>query len=181
MFVPAFGDYVQISVATCDGRASDQRTVGAIALCPTGNVKGAFYFVDLKTGREIRADHWTPLPMPDLVVEVLNQLADHDDLPANRRSASTLVPGTKRAPQPRPIAVQEESSDVSSQVFMPSAVTKPTEPDPGPFETAQNSIPTDSVDNDGESIPTTETVTREAVKYLAKSDENLLRMQSLTK
>ena len=62
---------------------------------------------------------------------------------------------------------------MSSQVFMPSAVTKPTEPDPGPFETAQNSIPTDSVDNDGESIPTTETVTREAAKYLAKSDEEI--------
>lgn len=35
--------------------------------------------------------------MADVVFEVLNQLVNHDDLPANQRTASTIMPGIKRA------------------------------------------------------------------------------------
>ena len=41
--------------------------VGALALRPTGNVQGSFYFMSISTGRVLNRLHATPLPMPDKV------------------------------------------------------------------------------------------------------------------
>lgn len=115
--------------------------------------------------------------MPDLVIEVLNQLADHDDPPANRRTASTLVPGIKRASHLRPIPAKEESSDVNLQIHMPTAMTQPTEPDPGPFEIDQNPSPTDGIESDD--VPTTERVARDVSNYLGKTDKISIHNMSI--
>jgi len=51
------------------------RTIGAIALRPTGNAQGGYYFLSLSTGRRIHRQHFTELPMPDDVIDRVHQLA----------------------------------------------------------------------------------------------------------
>ena len=51
------------------------RTIGALALRPTGNVQGSFYFFSLSTGRVIARSRATPLPMPDDVIDQVHQIA----------------------------------------------------------------------------------------------------------
>ena len=46
-------------------------TVGALALRPTGNRQGGYYFFSLYSGRRIHRTHWTVLPMTE---EVKNRL-----------------------------------------------------------------------------------------------------------
>ena len=41
------------------------RSIGAIALDPTGNVQGAYNFLSLATGARISRHRWTELPIPD--------------------------------------------------------------------------------------------------------------------
>eukprot|EP00957_Ditylum_brightwellii_P021338 1609540-Ditylum_brightwellii.AAC.1 len=56
------------------------RTVGAIALCPTGNVQGGYFFFSLSSGRRINRKKWTVLPMPDETIQRIHQLACRDQL-----------------------------------------------------------------------------------------------------
>ena len=45
------------------------RAVGAIALYPSGNEVGGWYFMSLATGKEIHRNGWTELPMGDEVLQ----------------------------------------------------------------------------------------------------------------
>jgi len=49
--------------------------IGALALCPTGNVQGGFYFYNLATGCIISRRQWTCLLMPTEVINVVHTLA----------------------------------------------------------------------------------------------------------
>ena len=51
------------------------RTVGAIALRPTGNQQGGYFFMSLHTGRIINCLHAKKLPMPSEVIIRVDQLA----------------------------------------------------------------------------------------------------------
>jgi hypothetical protein len=44
-------------------------TTGAIALRPTGNRQGGYYFMSLMTRRKLTRNHWTELPMPQDVID----------------------------------------------------------------------------------------------------------------
>ncbi|GKY97397.1 hypothetical protein MPSEU_000698200 [Mayamaea pseudoterrestris] len=68
-----FGQYVQ----THESHSNDMqaRTIGALALRPTGNVQGGFYFLSLSSGKILNRGHATPLPMPDDVIERVHRLA----------------------------------------------------------------------------------------------------------
>ena len=44
------------------------RTVGAIALCPSFNPSGDYYYQSLATGKRLRRAYCTPLPMPAKVI-----------------------------------------------------------------------------------------------------------------
>jgi hypothetical protein len=68
-----FGDYVQTHEEHDNTMAA--HTVGAIATRPTGNAHGGYYFIRLDTGRQINRRDWTPLPMPDLVIDQVHRLA----------------------------------------------------------------------------------------------------------
>jgi hypothetical protein len=50
------------------------RTVGAIALRPTGNEQGCVYFMSLATGHQLNRNHWTELPMPQDVINRVHNL-----------------------------------------------------------------------------------------------------------
>ena len=76
-----FGEYVQTHEEHDNTMAS--RTIGAIALTATMNEQGSYYFMSLSTGMRIHRKQWTPLPMPDDVIERVEQIAGancHADL-----------------------------------------------------------------------------------------------------
>ena len=52
-----------------------ERARGAIALMPTGNEDGSWWYFILKTGKPVRRTNATALPMPEEIIEVLNNLA----------------------------------------------------------------------------------------------------------
>jgi hypothetical protein len=57
------------------------RTVGAICLGPTGNSQGSYKFLNLRTGKRITRISWTSLPMPQEVIDRVNQLGKAEGQP----------------------------------------------------------------------------------------------------
>ena len=68
-----FGEYVQTHEQHNNSMMS--RTVGALALRPTGNAQGGFCFLSLTTGRVLNRLQATALPMPDNVVDQAHRMA----------------------------------------------------------------------------------------------------------
>ena len=68
-----FGTYVQVHEEHDNSMAT--RTTGAIALRPTGNEQGGYYFYSLTSGRVLNRNHWTALPMPAEVIDQVHVLA----------------------------------------------------------------------------------------------------------
>eukprot|EP00957_Ditylum_brightwellii_P206926 15350597-Ditylum_brightwellii.AAC.1 len=63
-----FGTYIH----THESHGSDDqqpRTVGAIALRPTGNKLRGHYFMSLLTGRRLICNRWTELPLPQDIIK----------------------------------------------------------------------------------------------------------------
>ena len=67
-----FGSYVQTHES--HDNSMTRRTTGAIALRPSGNHQGGYHFFSLTTGRVITRHHFTPLPMPQDVIDRLDRL-----------------------------------------------------------------------------------------------------------
>ena len=70
----AFGDYVQVAEGETDNSMTE-RTRGGIALMPTGNADGSWWYFIFKTGKPVRRTNATVLPMPQEIIDVLNKLA----------------------------------------------------------------------------------------------------------
>ena len=66
-----FGTYVQTHEQ--HDNAMIPRTIGAIALRPSGNSQGGHYFFSLTTGKRLLRNQWTTLPMPADVIERLHK------------------------------------------------------------------------------------------------------------
>ena len=73
-----FGEYVQTHEEHDNSLVS--RTVGAIALRPTGNQQGGYFFMSLHTGCIINRLHATKLPMPAEVITRVDQLAQTQNM-----------------------------------------------------------------------------------------------------
>jgi hypothetical protein len=92
-----FGEYVQAHVVPSglDKSGPKPRTVGAIALMSADNNRGTWWFMGLKTGGFFKADRWDILPMPDIVIELMNQRYDKDQQPrargAKRGTTATIA------------------------------------------------------------------------------------------
>ena len=71
-----FGTYIQTHEEHDNSMAP--RTTGAIALRPTGNAEGGYYFMSLTTGRKLSRDRWTEMPMPNEVITQVESLAGDD-------------------------------------------------------------------------------------------------------
>jgi hypothetical protein len=52
----------------------ESQTTRDIALCPTSNRQGGYYFMSLMTGRHLIRHHWSSLPMPKDVIDCINAL-----------------------------------------------------------------------------------------------------------
>jgi Reverse transcriptase (RNA-dependent DNA polymerase)/Zinc knuckle len=68
-----FGSYVQTHEEHDNSMVA--RTIGAIALRPTGNAQGSWFFLSLSSGQRISRTRWTDLPMPDHVINAVTRLA----------------------------------------------------------------------------------------------------------
>jgi hypothetical protein len=68
-----FGEYAQVDEEHDNSMSS--HTTGAIALHPTGNSQGGYYFYSLTTGRCLNRYSWTKLPMPQDVINRVHVLA----------------------------------------------------------------------------------------------------------
>jgi len=69
----SFGEYVQASRNVADNTLAP-RTDGGIALYDTGNREGTWYIYNLNTDRVIRRNTFKVLPMPQIVIDHLNNL-----------------------------------------------------------------------------------------------------------
>jgi Reverse transcriptase (RNA-dependent DNA polymerase) len=68
-----FGEYVQTHEEHDNTMAP--RTIGALAMRPTGNAQGSYYFLSLSSGRIINWLKATPLPMPHEVIDRVRRMA----------------------------------------------------------------------------------------------------------
>jgi hypothetical protein len=69
-----YGDYAQVFKETKNDMS--ERTTGAIALYPTGNVQSSWYFMSLATGKRFTGYQWTVLPITNDVITRVHDLAD---------------------------------------------------------------------------------------------------------
>ena len=69
-----FGDYVQV-INNEVNNSMTERSRGAIALLPTGNLDGSWWYFCLDTGKPVRRRTAKELPMPQEVIDRLNELA----------------------------------------------------------------------------------------------------------
>jgi hypothetical protein len=87
-----FGAYAQVHED--HDNSMDMHTTGAIALRPTGNNQGAYYFFSLTLGLRLNHNNWTVLPMPNNVINHLHVLA--------HRSPNAHPTLTQRSPNAHP-------------------------------------------------------------------------------
>jgi hypothetical protein len=59
-----FGAYAQVFEDNDPSNTIRARSLGAIALNPTGNAQGDYFFMSLATGAKISRHQWTALPSP---------------------------------------------------------------------------------------------------------------------
>jgi Reverse transcriptase (RNA-dependent DNA polymerase) len=76
-----FGSYVQVFEDNEPTNTPRARSLGAIAMNPTGNAQGDYYFMSLATGARISRRQWTALPMTDTAIARVEALAMHDEQP----------------------------------------------------------------------------------------------------
>ena len=76
-----FGDYVQAHVPANKTNDNEPRTTGAIALYPSGNAQGSWYFMSLVTGKRIHRYQWTALPISQEVLQRVEDIAIYEQQP----------------------------------------------------------------------------------------------------
>ena len=76
-----FGTYVQLFETNDPTNTPKARSLGAIALTPTGNSNGDYYFLSLASGACISRRQWTILPIPDTAIARVEALASFENQP----------------------------------------------------------------------------------------------------
>jgi hypothetical protein len=127
-----FGEYAQVHEEHDNSMVT--RTTGAIALRPTGNSQGGYYFLSLSTGRRLNRNHWTPLPMPAEVVNRVHVLARRSQLGLSfaDRDGNTTIDDI------------DNDDDKSDEDYDPA--TDPDTPDPEDVEAIEEEVE-DDLDN----------------------------------
>jgi hypothetical protein len=105
---PKFGTYVQTHEEHDNSMAT--HTTGAIALHPTGNQQGMYYFYSLTTGCRINKNRWTLLPMP-------NEVMDHVGNLGGQARANVGLIFTDRSGDPLLSANDDVASDSDDETF----------------------------------------------------------------
>ena len=76
-----FGCYCEVYEPRTSTNSTAARTVGAIALYPSGNSQGGYRFLLLNTGRVVTRNLWTVLPIPMSAIDSIESLAKKDKQP----------------------------------------------------------------------------------------------------
>ena len=76
-----FGTYVQIFDDNNPSNTIRARTLGAIALRPTGNANGDYYFLSLATGERVIRHSWTVINMTETAIARVDAIAAHEGRP----------------------------------------------------------------------------------------------------
>ncbi|KAI2512761.1 Reverse transcriptase (RNA-dependent DNA polymerase) [Fragilaria crotonensis] len=76
-----FGAYAQVFEDNSPSNTLRARSLGAIALTPTGNAQGDYFFLSLATGNRLSRHQWTELPMTDTAIARTEALALHEKQP----------------------------------------------------------------------------------------------------
>ena len=71
-----FGKYSQVQES--HDKTIQEQTTGDIALWPTGNAQGAYFFMSLANDRKLNCQSFTPLPLPQDVIGGVHPLARHN-------------------------------------------------------------------------------------------------------
>jgi len=77
-----FSAYVQAHQEPSPFNTQEACTVGAICLGLTGNIQGSLKFLNLVTSRKIMCCNWTMLPIPQDMIDCMNQLNKADEQPS---------------------------------------------------------------------------------------------------
>lgn len=80
-----FGQYVQV-IDNATDNTMKERTHGGIALAPSGNKEGAWYYMQLTTWGHVKRRRAEELPMPDEVIQYITAKAAEDRLKKNLKS-----------------------------------------------------------------------------------------------
>ena len=78
----AFGAYTQFRKEIFPTNSQKSRTLGAICLGPSVNLQGGYKFMNLCTGKRLTRRKWTALPMPQEVIDRVNNLGEADGQPS---------------------------------------------------------------------------------------------------
>jgi hypothetical protein len=76
-----FGSYVQVFEDNNPTNTPKARSLGAIALTPTGNATGDYFSLSLSTGACITRHQWTLLPMTDNAISRVEAIAANEGQP----------------------------------------------------------------------------------------------------
>jgi hypothetical protein len=68
------GQYCQVHEEDTPRKSQFTRTKEAISLGPSGNIQGGFKFMALNSGKKIVRRSWYVIPMPDVVINHINEL-----------------------------------------------------------------------------------------------------------
>ena len=78
-----FGDYVECYDPACkSNRVESERTQPCIALYPTANANGSWWFMNIKTKRRVRRTNWEKMVTTDLVIAAMNAFAEEEETAA---------------------------------------------------------------------------------------------------
>jgi hypothetical protein len=112
-----FGQYVQTHEE--HNNSMVPRTTGALAMRPTGNAQGNYYFFSLSMGCILNRSHATKLLMPDDVIDRVHVLAQRQ-----RATAGLLFSDRNRHPD-----ADDEDSDDDDSEYQPDDAADPPDDD----------------------------------------------------
>jgi hypothetical protein len=136
-----FGQYVQTHEDLEVTNTMKPRTIGAISLGPVGNIQGTYYFLSLTTWRVIKRRSWTPLPMPEEVIKLLNAKADQEKIGLSRTPTFKL--GSQELPDEEDIASGEHELEDN----IPQDVAEDEAGDDGDDIAAEQPIPVNRINS----------------------------------
>ena len=70
-----FGAYCEVHDKPKISNTETSRTTPAIALIPTGNVQGGYFFMSLRTGKRLHRRKWTELPTTEEIIKKVHAFA----------------------------------------------------------------------------------------------------------
>jgi hypothetical protein len=109
-----FGEYCQ-AINRDNDNTMKARTQGCIVLLPLGNLSYSVKMLSLSTMKIITRDQFTVLPMPDLVISYLNNLAEEE--------------GYSRGDYPSLGPLQDDENDLPDLTMMPTMMNIDSRPD----------------------------------------------------